>query len=513
MEFLSPDILGSLEQRILFQPDLLNSLKDLDKDRRNLNLIMQGPVGCGQGLAAKELAYYTTDKQIIKLHPSQFAFSSPGDCIQSLSTFIKAASGGILYIYDFDELYTNPHTLAILNYINVESKIPGTTFLLAGEKIAFDKLKAYNPDLFTKFNLTTLSPFSNEQMVNLFFHELNIHGIEHKLKFQEVDRIIDNIRVNGNLRNGRITRLLLDAVIRDMLLKGYSYLSKVSLTAAAQPLLRSDGAGGYAELDELIGLKDVKILVKLWMKNLAIVERRAQLGLSAEGMGQHMVFKGPAGTAKTTVARIVAKILAQTGVITSGHLVEVSKTDLVGDQSEETTRKVTQAVKRAIGGVLFIDEAYALSAEPGVRDSGKEAIETLLKLMEDYRNEFVVIVAGYPLEMEQFLSSNPGLRSRFSKVLEFPSYEVDELFEILNFLANQRGFTIDEQAIQALYPELSIAHHYPGFGNGRHVRNILELAIIKQGSRLSNESSDQELRLLITEDFMDEDLKTNRSFS
>ena len=513
MEFLSPDVLGGIEQRILFQPDLTTVLKELDRDRRNLNLIIQGPVGCGQSLAVKELASYTTDKQIIKVHPSQFAFSTPGDSITALSNFIKSSSGGVLYIYDFDELYANPHTLAILNFLNVESSIPGVTLLLTGEKIAFDKLKAYNPDLFTKFNLSSLTAFSNDNMVNLFFHELNIHGIEHKLKFQEVDRIIDNIRVNGNLRNGRITRLLLDAVVRDMLLKKYSYLSKVSLTSAAQPLLRSDGADGYAELDGLIGLKDVKTLVKLWMKNLAIVERRAQLGLSADGMGQHMVFKGPAGTAKTTVARIVAKILAQTGVITSGHLVEVSKTDLVGDQSEETTRKVTAAVKQAIGGVLFIDEAYALSAEPGVRDSGKEAIETLLKLMEDYRNEFVVIVAGYPLEMEQFLSSNPGLRSRFSKVLEFPSYEVDELFEIINFLAAQRGFTIEPEALEAMHPELSVAHHYPGFGNGRHVRNLLELAIIKQGSRLTNESSDDELRILTTQDFMDTDLKTNRSFS
>ena len=513
MEFLSPDSLGTLEQRILFQPDLIKVLKELDLDRRNLNLILQGPVGCGQGLAVKELATLTSDKQIVKVHPSQFSFATPGESISALINFIKLAAGGVLYIYDFDELYSNSHTLAILNFLNVQSQIPGFTLLLAGDKIAFDKLKAYNPDFFTKFSIATLKPFSSDEMVNLFFHELKIHGIEHKLKFNEADKIIDNIRVNGNLRNGRITRLLLDAVMRDMLLNGYSYLSKVSLTTAAQPLLRSDGAGGYAELDELIGLTDVKILVKLWMKNLAIVERRAQLGLSAEGMGQHMVFKGPAGTAKTTVARIVAKILAQTGVITSGHLVEVSKTDLVGDQSEETTRKVTQAVKRAIGGVLFIDEAYALSAEPGVRDSGKEAIETLLKLMEDYRNEFVVIVAGYPLEMEQFLSSNPGLRSRFSKVLEFPSYTVDELFEVLNFLAQERGFTIDPGAIEALNPELSIAHHYPGFGNGRHVRNLLELAIIKQGSRLTNESTDEELRILTTEDFMDQDLKTNRSFT
>jgi SpoVK/Ycf46/Vps4 family AAA+-type ATPase len=216
-----------------------------------------------------------------------------------------------------------------------------------------------------------------------------------------------------------------------------------------------------------------------------------------------MVFKGPAGTAKTTVARIVGKILAETGVLSSGHLIEVQRADLVGDTLEQSARRTVEAVKRAIGGVLFVDEAYTLTSTDAGRDSGKEIVDTLLKLMEDYREEFVVIVAGYPLEMEQFLNSNPGLRSRFVRVLDFPSYSPDELLDILAYQAAKRGYVLGDGVREALVPRLELVSKYPGFGNGRHVRNQLEAAIVRQATRVNAESSDDELRMLTVADFAD----------
>jgi SpoVK/Ycf46/Vps4 family AAA+-type ATPase len=199
----------------------------------------------------------------------------------------------------------------------------------------------------------------------------------------------------------------------------------------------------------------------------------------------------------------VGRILTETGVLSSGHLVEVQRADVIAEMLDQTARRMVEIVKRSLGGVLFIDEAYTLTASDSSRDSGREAVDTLLKLMEDYREEFVVIVAGYPLEMEGFLNSNPGLRSRFSRVLEFPSYVPDELIDILEFLSAQRGYQISPDVRAALTPRLSLVSQYPGFGNGRHVRNLLEAAIVRQATRVTPSSSDDDLRTLTLADFTD----------
>ena len=205
------------------------------------------------------------------------------------------------------------------------------------------------------------------------------------------------------------------------------------------------------------------------------------------------------------MARIVARVLAETGVLSSGHLVEVDRSDLVSDRPELTARLVVDAVKRAIGGVLFIDEAYSLtSGKASESGSGRAAVDTLLKLMEDYRDEFVVIVAGYPTEMETFLSSNPGLRSRVVKVLKFPSYEPEDLLSILDHMAAKRGYQIDPSVGPGLLPRLTLQSQYPGFGNGRHVRNMLDKAIELQGTRLDETSSDDDLRTLLPVDFAEQ---------
>ena len=189
-----------------------------------------------------------------------------------------------------------------------------------------------------------------------------------------------------------------------------------------------------AELDALVGLASAKQAVRRAMAVQALNAERRKQGLPVVGASQHMVFIGPAGTGKTTVARIVARLYGSMGLLSKGHLVETGRADLVAGYVGQTAIKVQEAVERALGGVLFIDEAYAL-AGAGYNDFGAEAIATLVKLMEDHRDDLVVIVAGYPDEMRTFIDSNPGLRSRFTTYVEFDDYSVVELIQIFGDMA------------------------------------------------------------------------------
>lgn len=255
------------------------------------------------------------------------------------------------------------------------------------------------------------------------------------------------------------------------------------------------------ELAELVGLAPIKEQVRRLVAEAKADQLRIDAGMPQRDRSRHMVFVGNPGTAKTTVARLLARIYAQLGTLSNGHLVEASRVDLVGQYIGQTSPKVRKMVNKASGGVLFIDEAYALIPHDSHRDFGVEAVSTLLKLMEDRRDEVVVIVAGYPREMQRFLSSNPGLASRFPKTLTFDDYDDDELFSIFELTARRQGFEIGpgvESRVRALIP----APHPAGFGNGRFIRNVFEEAVSIQAERLVSldaPTSDQ-IRTLLAED-------------
>ena len=260
-----------------------------------------------------------------------------------------------------------------------------------------------------------------------------------------------------------------------------------------------------ARLDALVGLENIKQNVKSLINYVKIRKLRVENELPNPPLSLHMVFMGNPGTGKTTVARILSELYRAIGVLSKGQLVEVDRSGLVAGFVGQTAIKTSDAVKSALGGILFIDEAYSLAPDTGSgNDFGHEAIETLLKLMEDHRDDLIVIVAGYSEPMERFISSNPGLESRFNRYFMFEDYDSDELYAIFNSMCSKSEYALTEDAVEYAREHFRLLYELrdENFGNARHVRNFFENIVSVHSDRVSAQDGHtrEDLTIVLRED-------------
>lgn len=243
------------------------------------------------------------------------------------------------------------------------------------------------------------------------------------------------------------------------------------------------------DLESMVGLAPVKREVNGLIARLQVEYRRREQGLPVLPLSLHMVFTGPPGVGKTQVARALGDIYRSLNVLRKGHLVETTRADLVAGYVGQTAIKTLDVCKSALDGILFIDEAYTLSSQTGGSDFGREAIDALLKFIEDHRDRIIVIVAGYPNEMRRFIASNPGLSSRFAKTIEFPSYDAAELTEILQSMAKTQHFQLPTDYARMLAPWIDANRTRDDWGNAREMRSLLEKMREAQAMRISRDPS------------------------
>lgn len=323
---------------------------------------------------------------------------------------------------------------------------------------------------------------------------------------REICRNISELAETESKQTIQVAKALKDAIINY-----YGYLDVKEICNGQQQGMSDEDEKTLdellKELNELVGLNNVKSIVNDLITYQKIQKIREKHNLFAQKNTLHLAFTGNPGTGKTTVARIVGRVYKQIGLLSKGHFLEVSRTDLIAGYQGQTALKVKEVIERAKGGVLFIDEAYSITENDHTDSYGRECLTELTKALEDYRDDLVVIVAGYTEPMKQFFESNPGLRSRFNTFIEFDDYSSDELLNILDMIAEKNDYKLSDELKDTLkaYFVKKMANKDENFANGRLARNIYDDLVMAHAKRIitKDNPTDTDLSLLLPEDFAD----------
>ncbi|MGI8303521.1 AAA family ATPase [Bacillus paranthracis] len=499
------DFVRSLEKQLIAQ-QLRQSVGIRQKSSQNLNMIFTGNPGTGKTTVArvvgdllKRMGVLKSGK-LVEVDKSNLISPYAGQTPEKVREVFMSALGGVLFIDEAYALSTdNVGKEAIDTLVKlVEDHRDSVIVILAGyEKEMQDFLQAnsglksrfpndvYFPD-YSVAELVEIAKVTTERE-GLVLAEESIAPLS-KVLAREVKRL------KADAGNGRLVRNVIEKAKRELdnRIVNEGILDGNEMVTLLPEDFEKEQNNATAEfqleehLQKIIGLNEVKDFMRSLQDQIRITQTRKNLGLPVdEGSALHMIFTGNPGTGKTTVARVVAELLYHLGILSSNKVIEVDRSGLVAGYVGQTAIKTKEVIQSALGGVLFIDEAYALAKDVNTSHGfGKEAIDTLLKAMEDHREDLIVILAGYTDEMEGFLNTNPGLRSRIPNRIEFKDYSVDELLQMGEKMFKENGYELTEAAYEKLRAKAEIARTAEQFGNGRYVRNVYEETKRNQAVRL-----------------------------
>lgn len=523
--------LSSVKQEIESLRDFI-SLQKMRKEKGlqtsdiSLHTVFTGNPGTGKTTVARIVASIFHDAgllptdNLIEVDRSGLVAEYIGHTAIKTNSVIDSAIGGVLFI---DEAYTLAHDNdprdfgheAIATLLKrMEDDRGKFAVILAGYTENMDAFMKSNPGLKSRFPRTIeFSDYTSDELVAIFNSIAAQRGYTISEGGQKVlsQRIEDDVKAKDKkFGNGRYVRNLFEKAIQNQAarLKQSGVNSNTQLSLLTEEDIP---VGEYSnklvspidDLNSLVGLGSVKDEIRSLRNFISLQKKKKEKGLQTTDISLHTVFTGNPGTGKTTVARVVAAIFREAGLLPTENLIEVDRSALVGEYIGQTAIKTNEIIDKAMGGVLFIDEAYALS-QGGSNDFGKEAISTLIKRMEDDRSRFAVILAGYTEDMSDFMNTNPGLKSRFPRIINFPDYSTEELEQIFLSIASGQGYELSANGKNALKKQIEedVKVKDKKFGNGRYVRNLFEKAIQLQANRLEalSDPSGEELMTLTEKD-------------
>lgn len=495
--------------------------------KSTLHMVFTGNPGTGKTTVARIVADIfkalgvVSNGHLVEVVREDLVGSYVGQTAPKTREIIEQSIGGILFI---DEAYTLSRggetdfgKEAIDALVKgMEENRENMVVILAGYSKEMYEFMQANSGLKSRFpNQIEFKDYTSDELLKIAQIEVKKNDfIVDEKTLKVIHGILEQRQIPGrnDSGNGRLVRNIMEEARR----KQSKRLVRDGYQSAEEMRILLPEDFGYVEeetfdlekeLGKIIGNEKVKVFIRQLAAQIKVQKLRKEKGLSGTtGQTLHMIFSGNPGTGKTTIARIIGKMLKDMGVLKSGHLIETDRSGLVAGHVGQTAEKTNDIISQALGGILFIDEAYAL-ASGGANDFGREAIDTLVKGMEDHRENLLVILAGYEEDMEKFLQVNAGLRSRFPNQFVFEDYSLKELMGIAKIILKSKGYKLTKDSLSALENALKPAVGVKEAGNGRFVRNLIEQVERNQNLRISQleNPSDTELILLVREDFEGED--------